>query len=90
MAYECSNSPCVAEFSAVVDKILKLKAVNKQWKTVFDKFLINRHLYQMLFLHEQITSYLPYPRFVLYKTGSEPFQLGLHPFEAEGVLFQKL
>lgn len=81
MAYDC-YSPCVVDFTAIVNQIIKLKAVNKQWKTVLEKFLIKRHLHQMLFLHEQIITYLPYPRFVLSKTGSEPFLLGLHPFEA--------
>jgi hypothetical protein len=86
LSNECLNAPCISDFTAGVDQILILKAVSKQWKTVLDKFLVDKHLKQMLFLHEQITNYLPYPRFVLYKTGNEPFHLGLHPFQVEGVL----
>lgn len=85
MTANCCGDPCISEFNAIVNQILKLKAVNKQWKIVLETFVLKKHLKQILFLHEQIMMYHPYPRFVLHKDGSEPFYLGLHPFRAEEV-----
>lgn len=83
MASGCDNDPCVSEFKTTISQVLKLKGVNKQWKSVLETFVIKKNLRQMLFLHEQMINYLPYPRFILYNNGSEPFHIGLHPFKAE-------
>ena len=86
MAYDCRNRLCAFDFYAIVDQTLKLKGVNNQWKTVLEKFVIKKHLKQLLYVHEQTMTYLPNLRFVLHKSGNEPFNVGLHPFQSENVL----